>query len=346
MKKIVFTLILVLMLAVFFLLVWKVTRSYLDRGEDLNVKAWESSYLERGQPVPESGPREGYWGARVGNKVGDDITIWREPEIHLAGKIDIDAFGRQRYSSSVKPEYRILIIGGSVAGGAYASSISTTYFNILGKELERRGVPVEIVIVAAGAWKSSQEVRALKHNIRELNPDLVVFLDGLNDLTNGATSQTLYGEPAATHDGSQWTVLYHSHDYDQRVADYLRNMEDARNIAMSHGAVFMVVLQPSLNERSKRTPVEETLLNLTLEAHSSSTALTNAYTGISKGLSAQAQTGKLYFIDCSKAFDSEKETYFSDIWHFSDFGHAILGRIMGDTIYDILRTPEQLKSSR
>jgi len=41
---------------------WILTVKYINRGEDLNKKAWEASYRERKQPVPDSGPREGYWG--------------------------------------------------------------------------------------------------------------------------------------------------------------------------------------------------------------------------------------------------------------------------------------------
>lgn len=333
----IFSLILLLLLALFFALVWKLTQQYLHRGEDLNKKAWESSYRERKLPVPESGPREGYWGARLGEKVRDERTVWREPEIHLAGLLEIDRHGRQFFRSRGEIRHRIMILGGSVASGASASAIVTTYFNILGSELERRGLPVEIIIVAAGAWKSSQELRAMGSDIEELRPDMVVFFNGLNDLTNGTTSLTLYGEPTATVDGSPWTVLYHTHDYNQRVMDYLHNMAEATKITALSGAEMLVVLQPSLNERSKRTPIEEKLLKFSLDPHSSSAALTDSYDSIRKALSGKAQTGVLHFLDCSKVLDSEKETVFADIWHFTDFGHRIIGNAMADKIAVIFR---------
>jgi len=336
-KKMIFSLILLLLLALFFALIWKLTQHYLHRGEDLNKRGWESSYRERKLPVPESGPREGYWGARLGEKVRDERTVWREPEIHLDGLIDIDRQGRQIFRSRGEKRHRIMILGGSVAFGAIASSISTTYFNILGSELERRGLPVEIIIVAAGAWKSSQELRALESSIEELQPDLVVFLNGLNDLTNGSTSKTLYGEPTATADGSLWTVLYHAHDYNQRVTDYLHNMAEAAKITAQSRSEMLIVLQPSLNERSKRTPIEEQLLKFSLDPHSSSAALTDSYDSIRKALSGKEQTGVLHFLDCSKVLDSEKETVFDDMWHFTDFGHRIIGNTMADKIAGILR---------
>jgi len=317
---------------------WSLARKYINRGGDLNKKAWESSYRERNLPVPSAGPREGYWGARLGEKVHDELTVWREPEVHLAGLMDIDGLGRQYYHSPGKARHRILILGGSVASGANASGIPATYFNIIGAELARRGLPVEIVIVAAGAWKSSQEVRALQGQLEKFNPDLVVFLTGLNDLTNGSTSRSLYGEPTATADGSKWTVLYHAHDYEQREDDFLANMQAARELTAKHGSEMLIVLQPSLNERARRTPVEEQLLKLSLQPHTSSAALANSYASIRNRLSVQALNGTVLFLDCSKIFDSEKETVFTDIWHFTDFGHRLLGKTMADKIAGIIKT--------
>jgi len=315
---------------------WYLADSYLHRGEDLNRTAWESSYRERGVPIPASGPREGYWGARLGGKVPDELLRWREPETHLAGLVDIDAAGRQYYRSPGRVAHRILIIGGSVAFGANASSIATTYFNVLGRELDKKGIGTEIVIVAAGAWKSIQELRALQQALPALKPELVVFLNGLNDLTNGSTSRTLYGEPTETRDGAPWTIVYHAHDYQERVADYLANMRAARELTTEQGAQMLVVLQPSLNERSKRSRIEEKLLALTLEAHSSAAALTASYRAMAQGLDSLSRDGGMGFLDASKAFDGQKETVFSDIWHFTDFGHDLLGKAMADEIAAIL----------
>ena len=325
----------VIIVAAFMCGAWILARKYINRGEDLNKKAWEASYRERNLPVPGSGPREGYWGDRLGSKVRDELLGWHEPEIHLTGLVDIDGSGRQFYKSPGKIKHKILIIGGSVAFGANASSISKTYFNVIGSELETKGIATEIVVVAAGAWKSVQEVRALKLHMEKQRPELVVFLNGLNDLTNGSTSRTLYGEPAATHDGSQWTVLYHAHDYKQRVSDYLYNMMIAREITVARGADLLVVLQPSLNERSKRTSVEERLLEMSLESHIPS-ELTASYAEIRKTMTESSRSENFTFLDCSKSFDSEKETVFTDIWHFTDFGHRVLGKAMAESIAGIL----------
>jgi lysophospholipase L1-like esterase len=318
---------------------WSVAKRSLERGKNLNKTAWEASYTERKQPVPESGPREGYWGSRVGIGEPDTLLVWRDSEVHISGLIEVGRDGLQRYQSAVqgKRKRRIVILGASTASGAYASSIRTTYFNIIGKRLEELGMPSDIDVFAAGAWKSSQEIKALERYLQSARPDVVVFLDGLNDMTNGATSRLLFGEPYKTANGVAVDSLYHSHDYAQRAADYLQNMALARELTAARNIDMLVVLQPSLNERTRRTPIEDKLLAASLVPHASSQALTTSYDAIRNSLTLLSKVKNAPFFDCSKVFDAEKETVFADIWHFSDFGHQILGKVVADKIAGILQ---------
>jgi hypothetical protein len=167
-----------------------------------------------------------------------------------------------------------------------------------------------------------------------------VFLDGLNDLTNGATSRTLFGQRTATGDGSEWTPQYHAHDYEQRVADYLTIIGGAAELSARLGARMLVVLQPSLAERAHRTRTEERLLDGALIPHTSAEALTRSYEAMREGLRARAASGALRFLDCSRIFDQERATTFSDLWHFSDIGHEILGQAMAREIAPMLQSPD------
>jgi hypothetical protein len=56
-----------------------------------------------------------------------------------------------------------------------------------------------------------------------------------------------------------------------------------------------------------------------------------------EGLAQLERSGWLQFLDCSRAFDGERATTFTDLWHFSDFGHRILGTAMAARITTILR---------
>ena len=306
-------------------------------GKALNQLAWESSYTERGEPVPPQGPREGYWGARIGPKISDPTLGWHEPPLSEPGLLDVDDQGLQRYRTGASAKRHVLIIGGSVAFGSYASSIATTYFHVLGTELDRLGTPADLTIVAAGAWKALQEGYAVERYGSSLAPHLIVLLNGLNDLTSGATSRKLFAQPTETRDGRPFSNEYHEHDYAQRVADYLEIMRRVGLFARRAGRPFLVVLQPSLAERAQRTPIEERLLENSLVPHESGAALQRSYQAMRDGLAALEQSGTLQFLDCSRAFDGERATTFTDLWHFSDFGHRLLGIAMAEKIAPILR---------
>lgn len=70
-------------------------------------------------PVPD-GPREGFWGRRLTPKRSDPVTRWRERALSLPGLVEIDADGLQHAGSVSPTAPRVLIVGGSVAFGAYA----------------------------------------------------------------------------------------------------------------------------------------------------------------------------------------------------------------------------------
>jgi hypothetical protein len=307
------------------------------RGKHLNQAAWEASFKDRDLPVPLSGPREGYWGARLGRKVPHKLLGWRESSVRFPRLLDIDERGHQHVTVPGEDKRVVIILGGSVAFGAYASSIETSYFRVISRELEEQHVtPTDIHDIAAGAWKSIQELKALHLWGREYGPDLVIFLNGLNDVTNGATSKSLYGEPVAPKDGSGWTPLYHAHDYDQRVVDYLYNMRQAAEYCKGAGCRLFIVLQPSLVERVRRSDIEEKLLKGSLKPHASAEAILESYVRMRKGLRDLAGESKIvYFLDCSRLLNKETETIFADLWHFSDPGHQRLGVAMARSIRGI-----------
>ena len=308
-----------------------------SRGINLNRKAWEASYIERGFTIPASGPREGFWGARLGKKIRDSRLGWHEPEAHVPGLLEIDHNGHQKYESMGKKKYHILIVGGSVAFGAYASEIPKTYFNLVGKVLDDQLAFSDITIIAGGAWKSIQDLKAFQHHLQRQPIDLIVFLNGLNDLTNGATAKALYGEKVQPADGSSWTPLYHAHDYSQRVSGYLNNMDAAWKICQNAGCDMLVVLQPSLVERANRTKIEEALLKGSLIPHASAEVFNESYASIRTGLIRRSQKEGFHYLDCSRSFNGEQETTFADLWHFSDFGHKILADAMAEKISAILK---------
>lgn len=154
-------------------------------GVDLNILAWESSYSERNVQIPSQGPREGYWGARIGPKKSDPHTYTIEPPIQLDNLLAVDGKGFQIIGDPKTAQYRILILGGSVGFGSYASDIKHTFFSQIYDFLTSKGYSVAIYVLASGSWVSDQEIAALRHYGLKIKPHIVIFVNGLNDLTVG-----------------------------------------------------------------------------------------------------------------------------------------------------------------
>ncbi len=288
---------------------WQWRRLGLMSGKELNKFAWDASFSERGLPVPRGGPRDGLWGSRIPRWVSDPDLGWHEPEVHLPGLVEEDALGVQRLPAE-GARASVLILGGSVAWGAYASTLAATYFAHLAEALREAGVPVDMAVIAAGAWTSENELKALRVHAPGLRPDVVVFLDGLNDLTEG---------PEASEN--------------TRVLRYLDHLHEGRDIAETLGARVLISLQPVLTGKRHKTRIEKRVLQLmTKEMAFVPTAFPRMRVGL-RGLEDEATR----FVDCSDAFSGEAATTFTDIWHFADPGHRLLSRCVGEALVPMVR---------
>ena len=284
-------------------------------GRELNRVAWEESYRERGLPVPEGGPREGYWGDRIKPmNLACAPLVYCEREQTRSGAYAIDAQGFQHAGPADAP-FRVLVLGGSVAFGAYASSAAETYFAKLAEGLAVRGLPTRVSVLAASAWVSGHELAAFLLRGGEAAPQVALFLDGLNDITNQD-----YLEPPV------------------RVATYRQNTTSAREAARALGVDVVFALQPWPDGKATRTPIEERLVELTFAKHPDTTreVRLRSYAEMREALAALAQGPGVHFVDCSGAFANEKATTFADYWHFSDPGHSLLAQCLVDGIAPVL----------
>jgi lysophospholipase L1-like esterase len=287
----------------------------LPSGVELNQLAWEASFLERGLPVPPSGPREGYWGSGMAPWVEDPELEWREAEAHIPGQVESDANGEQALALPGARQH-LLVIGGSVAWGSYASSIDTTWFAALARTLAARGRPLRVTVLAAGAWWSRQELAALRRRVG-LQPDLVLFLGGLNDLAMREVPE------------------------DQRVNDYLDNLRAARDLCRARGTAIAVALQPFLLQKPARSRIEERVIELSLDEVTPAPLLRRGYVRLRTGLTELAREPGTFFVDCSGAFDEEKVTTFTDLWHFADPGHRLLAECLARRLEPALASRER-----
>jgi lysophospholipase L1-like esterase len=180
----------------------------------------------------------------------------------------------------------------------------------MGRWLAAHGTPVRITVLAAGAWTSAHELKALRLRGLALDPHTVLFLDGLNDFTLGNATE------------------------DERVAAYLDHMREARDLARARGMAVVFVLQPWLLDKN-RSRIEDRILELSLDAPSE-IRVRNGYARIRTGLRELAQAEGTVFVDASDVFAAERATTFTDLWHFADPGHALLAERLAAPLLEVL----------
>ena len=130
--------------------------------------------------IPIHGPREGYWGSRLAPKIGDRFCGWKEEPKKMLPFFHVEEDGWQHVGDvEDRDKFHLIIFGGSVAFGAYASDLQKTYFSVMVRELKKRGIPIYVTIMAVGGWWSTHEVAAWATEGVGLNPHAVMFLDGL-----------------------------------------------------------------------------------------------------------------------------------------------------------------------
>jgi lysophospholipase L1-like esterase len=280
---------------------WRSRHLDLPSGKKLNKAAWEESFRERGIRVPKDGPRDGYWGSRMPPWTRVPDVGWHESEVHLPPLVDQDASGLQRVGPPDAP-CSVLILGASVAWGAYASTMRETYFAHLADALAASGLPVRVTVMAAGAWTSDNELKAFRSRGLALSPDVALFLNGMNDLTQGK------GIPE-----------------DTRVRGYLDHMHEARDLAETKGIATVFALQPALSGKRHKTRIEQRILELMADK---AAFVPTAYPTMRAGLLGLASHPGTGVVDCSDAFSGETATTFTDIWHFADPGHRLLAECL------------------
>ncbi len=265
-------------------------------GYKLREKAWKSSFSERGLGIPPGGPREGLRGEGITpvNCAVSDCNFKK----NIPGLIEVDANGFQRLGKLEKPYPSILIIGGSVAWGAGASDIANTYFSRLYDMLKDEYPDTGISVLAAYASTSGTDLSYFVNKGLDTKPDIVVFLNGLNDITvKGSLRQS-------------------------DASDYILNMKIAERLAERNGITTVIVRQPFPGGKKHKTELEERILGLSRDDYDKT--IVPLYNYIGHALEKMAETEGIYYIDAADCFENETATTFNDQWHFSDPGHRLL----------------------
>lgn len=99
---------------------------------------------------------------------------------HACFNIDEHGF-REVNHPDPKSTFRIIVIGGSTAFGTGLKSDNDAFPNQLQDILRSESVDAEVINAAVIGHRSGQELSNLIHNLVDLDPDLIVALNGFND---------------------------------------------------------------------------------------------------------------------------------------------------------------------
>jgi len=104
-------------------------------------------------------------------------------------------------------EYRIFVLGGSVLYGLYATSDNTTISGYLQEFYNEFTTDRDVRVINAGAngHESFAETYLVKNKIIDLNPDLIIVLDGWNDLNLPLERE--YKEPTGIEHLEQYSLV-------------------------------------------------------------------------------------------------------------------------------------------
>ena len=104
-------------------------------------------------------------------------------------------------------EYRIFMVGGSAMYGVYATSDGTTIPGYLQQLYNEFTVDHNIRVINGGAntHESFAETHLIKNKILDFKPDLIIVLDGWNDLNSPV--KTEYNEPTGLEKIEQYSLV-------------------------------------------------------------------------------------------------------------------------------------------
>ena len=258
----------------------------------------------------------------------------------------------ERFLQSYPPKvdrFRILILGGSTAD--QFSSLSQEAFAQVFSGFTTE--PIEVINFAQGGFISSQElVMFARYGVR-LKPDLVIVIDGANDIISmtknmpaGIPYTDAFVQLAMNHPFLNALIALGRHSQfvnilrklgerkierslqsDDRavnlvISEYLTNHKLMQAMAYGVGTRFVSVLQPYLHLREEITAKEKTLLSISNYAYRKEFMM-KTLRRFGSELSHQKRDGNAYFVDSTTAFDSSTEDCFVDEVHLTERGKAL-----------------------
>ena len=288
-----------------------------------------------------------------------------KPNQHL-DSININNFGFRGKDISLEKDsenYRIFVLGGSTVFGGYSSSDLTTIPGYLEDKLNNLEMDFKMEVINAGEQgaASCRDVEKIKTKIINFNPDLIIVLNGWNDLdhpcgdgiSNTPQRVTVISEivqpirdicsgcqsPRLIILSYSWIQYQIQEVFDNKKND--KNFEVVVNnwknrwietceFSRERNMDLIITLEPLMGTGEKKMSDWEknTLSNYSSDAITSYNLMRNAI----KDLDSHCTST----YDISDVFDNEEKTIFYDLGHFGDKGSELVAEKLLNIIKPII----------
>lgn len=268
--------------------------------------------------------------------------------------------GKKVMTNKAPGEYRIFIMGGSVARGYGASVEEKKFYHIL-EQLLNENRPENIKrnfnVVSAGrlGYVSGQELVFLLMGVIDFHPDLVIHLNGFNDIL----AFTQYKEPPgypiyfqsikkalkAIKIGRTLDNAFDSSAFLSAMEEmmkkykplpdlfpiiniarqYERNMRHIAQLLRANHIESYLLLQPNVYFKKDKSPFEAQHIKNTGTRRP---ILLPTYPKLAESLARVSDTEKVKWRDFRYIFDKTPKTVFNDTVHLNDLGQKILAHAL------------------
>ncbi len=275
-------------------------------------------------------------------------------------------FDQKKVFSKKEPdEFRIFIIGGSVAKGYGASKLEKKYYRILEKKLNNEKpdhIKKVFNIISAGrlGYVSGQELALLINGILDFKPDMTIHLNGANDIMTVSNYNESPGYPfyfqslkkalMATQlekkieekveefvflkDLKKMLKKYKTSTPRLTVKNiarhYERNMKTTAQILQANQIPAFFFLQPLLVFKTNQSAIEKKYFK-TIRDQANQFWI-SSFPMMAKSLESISKNTGINWGDLKASLNDEGKTIFTDSVHLTDFGQARLADVIFNQI--------------
>ena len=260
-----------------------------------------------------------------------------------------------------KNKENCLLFGGSVAWGFGASSNNNIPSSLIENSLsENYNLNYNVINLAEQMHSSFEELNTFINTIDELNPKLVIFLSGTNDINKGLSKNNLFKftDFASLVANNHLKLLlrgiinernnykffiklllrffYKSYEYTENNFIFKKpstdipkkllynKMQIVDSICLDKNIKAFHFLQPDLIFKKNRTKSENDYFNFIIKERRLYFEKYNRLIEQECFYEPRIKKNNSYYINLLNIFDSLKQTVFFDQIHFTDFGNKIL----------------------